>query len=73
MWWIIKEVIGKCQKVQSLLPRKFIPSNIEIIKNKQITNGFNDCFTDIGRQLQPSKKYLRQLQFLCEILHYGKF
>ena len=45
------EVICNSQKAQSLLPRKIILSNINIIKSKRMTKEFNDSFVDIFPQL----------------------
>ena len=48
LWQIMKEVIGKARKTQSLLLRKIIVNNIEIDKEKQIANEFNNFFIDVG-------------------------
>ena len=44
----MKEVIGKARKTQSLLLRKIVVNNIEINKEKQIANEFNNFFIDVG-------------------------
>ena len=51
-WQVMKKVIGKARKTQSLLPRKVIVNNLEINQGKQIANKFNNFFIDIGLELE---------------------
>ena len=47
-WLIIKEVIGKARKTQSLLPHKTIVNNLEMNEEIEIANKFNNFFIEIG-------------------------
>ena len=51
-WKILNEVINK-RKNKPTCPEYFIKNNKRISKKKDIANGFNNFFTNVGPKLTP--------------------
>ena len=51
-WKVLKDIIGK--KKSKHLPNRFLVGNGEVTNKKQIATGFNNYFTNVGKELQKN-------------------